>query len=308
MSKVNAQTIMEYLTEFISENGNKKLVKLWEEEEKENVEKMIKKLVSASKKSVKPKKVKDPEAPKKKSAWIIFCEEERERIKQEVAEGKIEKIPPKEMFAELGKRWKLVKDDEDKKAEFEEAAKVSKEEYEEKIKTYVPKEGVKAERKKRAKKDKNAPKGAKSAWVFFCEAERKKIAKEKKKLTGKEVMAELSARWKDVKGTKKAKKYEEMAKKDKKRYEEEMEDYTPPEDSEGEEEEEEKSVEVDSDEETEKDESDNESEKTEEKEESDNESEKESVEVEEEEEEDEKPMPKSKGKKKKKVEFVDDDE
>ena len=253
---------MEILSEFIQENGGKKMKNLWENEEKESVEKMLKKLVSTAKKSVKPKKVKDPEAPKKKSAWLLFCEEERMKIKEEIKDGKIEKIAPKEMFAELAKRWTELKENKDEKEKVDklkEAAKVSAEEYKEKIKTYVPKEGVKVEKKKRAKKDKNAPKGARSAWVFFCEAERKKIAKEKKKLDGKEVMAELSARWKNVKGTKKAKKFEEMAKEDKVRYAEEMENYSPPEEEK---------------EESEDEESDNESEKTEEKDESEDEEDK----------------------------------
>lgn len=80
-------------------------------------------------------------------------------------------------------------------------------------------------KKKREKKDKDAPKGARSAWIYFCEVERKKMVKEKSKLNAKEKMAELSERWAKVKGTKKAKKFEDMAVEDKKRFAKEMEEY-----------------------------------------------------------------------------------
>lgn len=161
MSKVSAQSVLEYLSKFISDFGNEKINNLWENEEKEKLEKMLKKLVSNTKKSIKPKKVKDPEAPKKKSAWLLFCEKERKKIVEEIKQGKIEKIPPKMMFAELGKRWKNVEEEE--KKEFDEAAAKEKEEYLEKKKNYVPKEGT----TKKKKKDKNAPKGARSAWIFL---------------------------------------------------------------------------------------------------------------------------------------------
>ena len=88
---------MEYVSNLIAENGGKKMKKMWEEEEKEIVEKMMKKIVAKAKKSVKPKVVKDPEAPKKKSAWLLFCAAERPKVKAEM------NLKPKEVFAELGK-------------------------------------------------------------------------------------------------------------------------------------------------------------------------------------------------------------
>lgn len=218
---IKIESVMNFVSEFIDTCADKKFKKVWKNEKNAEMEKMLKKLVANAKKSVKPKKIKDPEAPKKKSAWMLFCDAERPKIKEEM------NLKPKEVFAELARRWKLI--ESEAKEEFVEEAKVSKDEYAEKMKTYVPKEGTKVEKKKRAKKDKNAPKGARSAWVFFCEAERKKMAKEKKKRTGKEAMTELSARWAKVKGTKKANKFEDMAKEDKKRFDDEMVDYTPPE-------------------------------------------------------------------------------
>ena len=220
---IKIENVMSFVSELIEEYGDKKFNKVWKKEKKEEMEKMLKKLVAKAKKSVKPKKVKDPEAPKKKSAWLLFCEAERPKIKAEM------NLKPKEVFAELGKRWEECKENEKEKVkELQEAAKVSKDEYVEKMKIYVPKEGVKVEKKKK-KKDKNAPKGARSAWIFFCEAERKKMAKEKKKRNGKETIVELGERWKEIKKTKKGKKFEDLAKEDKKRHDKEMENYNPPE-------------------------------------------------------------------------------
>jgi hypothetical protein len=52
----------------------------------------------------------------------------------------------------------------------------------------------KKSQKKRAKKDPEAPKGAKNSYLLFCEHE-KEAVKEETELEGKELRAELTSRW-----------------------------------------------------------------------------------------------------------------
>ena len=76
---------MNFLTSLVEENANWDFIDLWNES-KEEIFEMIKKL---EKKSVKPKKKKDDNAPKKNvSAWILFCRVERPKIKAEFPDMK----------------------------------------------------------------------------------------------------------------------------------------------------------------------------------------------------------------------------
>ncbi len=71
-------------------------------------------------------------------------------------------------------------------------------------------------------KDKNGPKRSRSAYLFFCTEERIKIKEELPDLTPREVMFELGRRWKKTKTEGDISRWEEMATKDKKRYNEEI--------------------------------------------------------------------------------------
>ena len=89
----------------------------------------------------------------------------------------------------------------------------------------------------RKKKDPNAPKRGKSAYLFFCDDNRSEVKQslgEDSKAT--EVTKELGKRWRDLQESKKSndKKalagYEKKAQEDKARYEAEKQEYVPPED------------------------------------------------------------------------------
>ena len=223
--------IINVLTSLIEENGNEEFLTLWNENKKEEIFEMIKKL---EKKSVKPKKKKDDNAPKKNvSAWILFSKAERPKIKAEFPD-----MNPKEVMKELSNRWKIAKKDEEIMAEFAQQARKDKERYEEEKKDYVspevsevseseeeeaPKKGKKSKKTKKAKKVKaeGEPKKPKSAWLFFCEAERKKISKEENAPKGRDILTELGRRWKEV-TDKKKKKFEKLAAEAKEQYVEDM--------------------------------------------------------------------------------------
>jgi len=184
----------------------------------EQVMEIVKDLEKSVKKS---KKKKDPKAPKKNvSAWVMFCKANRAQVKEENPD-----LKPKEIMSKLAALWKVAKDDEDVMAEFKVQADADKERYAEEMKDYVPSEeefGDGEKKKKKRVKLPGQPKGAKSAWLYFCEAERKVLKKEKSELKGKEIMPELAKRWKKLKNKKK---YEKLAKADKERYTEEMKEF-----------------------------------------------------------------------------------
>jgi len=213
--------IVNYISTLISSCQDEEFISLWNSEEKDKVLEMIKALDKDSKK---PKKKKDENAPKKNvSAWILFSKAERPKIKKEFPSMK-----PQEVMAELSKRWKIAKDDEEVMEEFAEKARQDKERYEEEKKDYVspPADDDEETPKKKAKKAKKVkpegePKRAKSAWLFFCDAERKNLAKEENAPKGKEVLGELSKRWKVV-SDKKKKKYTKLAEEAKAQYVEDM--------------------------------------------------------------------------------------
>jgi len=78
--------------------------------------------------------------------------------------------------------------------------------------------------KKRQKKDKNMPKRAMTAYIFFSNDHRDEVKKNNPEIKFGEVAKELSRMWKEA-GPGEKKKYDERAQKDKQRYEKEMVDY-----------------------------------------------------------------------------------
>lgn len=82
----------------------------------------------------------------------------------------------------------------------------------------------KKEKRKRAKKDKNAPKKAISAYFFYIQERREQLKKENPKLDNKEIIVKMGAEWRELSDEQK-KPYIDKAEADKKRYEEEKKEY-----------------------------------------------------------------------------------
>ena len=229
-----ATKIINYLTNLINDQcQDENFISNWAGDEKNIVLEMIKAL---DKKTSNKKKKKDKNAPKKNvSTWILFSKSERLKVKKDFPD-----MPPKEVMAELAKRWKIAKEDDDAMEEFKILAEEDKKRYEEEKKNYVPPENEEEEDyeevkdKKKGKKGKKKvakvpgqPKKPKSSWLFFCEEERKNLKDEEDAPKGKDVLAELAARWKALKekGGKKYNKFDTMAKNDKERYAEDMKNF-----------------------------------------------------------------------------------
>jgi hypothetical protein len=182
-------------------------------------------------------KLKDPQAPKKPlNAYMIFCKSERESVKSELPD-----LSSKEIMKELAQRWKTISDK--KKRKFKKKEEALKEEYKmamesyqrpsdeelAKLKVNQPKEKSAAgkKRKPRAKKDPNAPKKPRSAYVFFCQGMRDEIKRDLgEDATAEEVREELACTWREHKEDEyMSHRWNKLAKKDKKRYEKEMAAY-----------------------------------------------------------------------------------
>ena len=167
---------------------------------------------------------KDPNAPKgAKNAYIFFCADNREQVKEENPEMK-----STEIVSELARLWQEA--DEEVKAEYQEKAAQDKQRYQEEMADYVPSDEEASPKGKNskgsAKKDPNAPKGAKNAYIFFCSEKREQVKEENSEMSAKEIISELARLWQEADEDVKAE-YQEKAAQDKQRYQEEMADYVP---------------------------------------------------------------------------------
>ena len=82
----------------------------------------------------------------------------------------------------------------------------------------------KTEKKRRTKKDKNAPKKALSPFFCFLKVRRETLTKENPELSNKEKITQMSNEWKELEDSEK-RTYVKLAEKDKIRYENEMKNY-----------------------------------------------------------------------------------
>ena len=186
---------------------------------------------------------KDPLAPKNaRSAYMCFCNANRVDVKKELLKTQ-DVVKMQDVSKALGAMWAKVKGTA-KEAKWQEMSKADKERYANEVEDYTPSAEylekvaaweVKQSEPKKPKKprDPTKPKGATSAWMYFCKAKRPlvKAKMERKSKDAKvkmtDVTKELGAMWKKCKEAKKDKKYIKLAAADKERYTSEMEDYEP---------------------------------------------------------------------------------
>ena len=168
---------------------------------------------------------KDPNAPKRgKSAYIFFCAAMRPQVKEELGEeGK------SSIMSELGKRWKELKEDEDRADELAEYTKMAaddkarcendkavdqpsdqpSEKPKKKTKAKVlDEQEVSADEKETAKKktktvpkkeetEKASPK-KKSGYIYFCKHNREGIKTDNPGMSAQDVTRTLARLWKEL--------------------------------------------------------------------------------------------------------------
>jgi hypothetical protein len=195
-------------------------------------------------KESKPKKLKDPNKPKKnKSSYLFFCEDKRAAVKKDLGDD----AKATEVTTELGVRWKSLKEStkvSDKKAmeKYTKQAAEDKERYDQEMTEYQPltEEEVEellaskksAKKSSGGKKDPNKPKNPRSAYIFFCSEKREQVKNENPDLKATDVTSKLGELWRELKDDKdrsdELAKYNDMAEEDKIRYEREVSTYVPP--------------------------------------------------------------------------------
>jgi hypothetical protein len=237
-SIVHSKNINKFITDFLSEHGSEELAEMWNEED--NMKAFTSLLVKAADavKRSSDKKIKDPHKPKgKKSAYIIFCTKKREEAKKLLNPD----AKATEVTSKLGQMWNELKNSKktaDKKMLqlCEQEAAEDKARYDEDMKDYVPPSDdelvAKASNSKGSKKksDPNAPKGKKSAYIFFC-SDNRDAAKTEIGAEGKatDVTKLLATWWNELKADEdrsdELDKYNKMAADDKSRHDQETEEY-----------------------------------------------------------------------------------
>ena len=161
-------------------------------------------------KSKKAKKAESTVPKRGRSAYIFFCGEKREEVKQ-----KNPKISNTEILSEMGKMWKVLNDK--KKKPYVEMAEADKKRYEEEMKNYVPSEEEKAakESKVKGKKGGKVVKSSNrtlSAYLLFCKDNRGQVKDENPSSKMTEITTILGKMWKEL-SDKKKKPYVEQAEK-----------------------------------------------------------------------------------------------
>lgn len=199
----------------------------------EDLQSQMKKVVSEklpkNSRSPKEKKLKDENAPKRpKSAYMFFAEKKRPEIREEQPDLKMIEISKV-----IGQRWKEVTPEG--RVKYDKKAAADKERYDEEMKEYVrPSDEVLMEqkinqkkrrkssgepKKTRAKKPEGAPKGAKSAYMFFCAAKRDEVKEAFPDYKMVEVTKELARMWKeDFSAEEDREEYVKQAAEDKERF------------------------------------------------------------------------------------------
>ena len=175
-------TLAKFMTELIEEHGTEEFVLLWSDELKEKFLKLAEKVIPKGDKKV----VKDKDAPKgPKNAFIIYCSDKRPEVKAEFPD-----LKPTEITKIIAERWNEDKLDSEVLTHYQSLAAEDKVRASEEKKAYVPKD------KKDDKEEKKKGTRSKSGWDLFCADERSSVKKDG--FTGKDVMAELSLRWKNL--------------------------------------------------------------------------------------------------------------
>uniref|UniRef100_A0A7S2F6D7 FACT complex subunit SSRP1 n=1 Tax=Octactis speculum TaxID=3111310 RepID=A0A7S2F6D7_9STRA len=172
------------------------------------------------------KKKKDPLAPKgKRSAYMLYSNSVRADIK-----AANPSVPPTEIMKLVAASWNSL--DDEGKVKWKEEEGVDKLRHEQEMMAYEPSAeflatSTEAPKSKKKKKDPNAPKKPTTTYFAYIAEKRAQVKIENPDASVTDVSKLLGAQWKALSAEDKAP-FEEMARKDKIRYQEEMKTYTPP--------------------------------------------------------------------------------
>jgi len=156
----------------------------------------------------------------KKSAYTYFVQAEKEIWQQNNPD---KKIAFGDFMKECGAKWKTL--DEEAKEPFAVKAAADARRYEAEMVDYVPEAGERGAKKRKVKKDPNAPKRPQTAFFLFAADFRAEVrAGLPDGSTVGEVAKELGRRWGSL-GDDEKSKYQQASEKNKAQYEKDMEAY-----------------------------------------------------------------------------------
>ena len=182
-------------------------------------------------------KPKDADAPKKpKSAYLIFCQENRNDIKQKFPE-----LLPKEILSKLGASWKEIRDEPAAKQYIKKANEerllydnemseyTPSDDYNKELADYNEKpENMKTKTKKNKKVDPHKPKKPQTIFFKFSKEMRNKVKGENPDMKSEDVAIELGRLWKNEVTQEEKDEYKEIFKTEMIEYKRLLEEYTNP--------------------------------------------------------------------------------
>ena len=129
---------------------------------------------------------KDPNAPEKwNTSYIIFCNEQREKLKRENSS-----LSATEMTKHFGQLWKSLSEGDKKR--YEEISQKDKERYQREMKEYAP------EDKHEKSNKKVTPKRPLSSYMLFCQENRTQIKAQNPGFSGAQITSLLAKQWKEL--------------------------------------------------------------------------------------------------------------
>jgi hypothetical protein len=140
---------------------------------------------------------KDANAPKRPlSAYIIYCQEQREMLKKKNPD-----LKATELTSQLGNMWKSLSDD--KKKQYMTKHEKERERYQREMKDYSPPQREEEEDKKSRRKSKkdvssSRPKRAPSAYIIFCQDKRAEVKEKNPSFGPKEITSKLGELWREL--------------------------------------------------------------------------------------------------------------
>jgi hypothetical protein len=198
------KAINTYILNFLTETCSEEAVRSWSEKKNQS---KFKSLVN------KKGKVLDPNAPKRsKSAYLFFCTENREKVKNTLKNPSATNVTK-----ELGKRWNKLKAKQNSKEykKFLEMAEKDAERYRTQKEAYSS-----------TLEETKGPKRSKSAYLYFCEEQRENVKSELGDVATTKITTRLGELWNKLKKEGDITKYQKLAEKDKKRYQSQKEKTT----------------------------------------------------------------------------------
>jgi len=169
---------------------------------------------------------KDVNAPKRPlSAYIIYCQEQRESLKKKNPDMKAT-----ELTSQLGSMWRALSDD--KKKQYLTKQEKERERYQREMKDYTPPQKEEKEEKtsrRKSKKDTSStrPKRAPSGYIIFCQDRRADVKEENPSYGPKQITSRLGELWRELDDETKAnynRRSREMYPKTESHHEEEVEE------------------------------------------------------------------------------------